>query len=53
MPISNDNKQITTSVEYNYWLESLDTTSLELISQYLIKVPKVYNPTNKITVPYK
>ena len=30
-----------------YWLESLDRASFEPFNEYLIKVPKVFKPTNE------
>ena len=51
--IPNDDKQNQPSVDcfdqWNNWLKSFDTTSLELIYQNSIKVTKVFKPTNKIT----
>ena len=39
--------KVTTSVDY--WFKNLGTNSLEPILPNLIKVPKVVEPTNKIT----
>ena len=40
------------SVDYNYWLKSLDTELNELTKQNSIKVPQVDKPTNKKTWYY-
>ena len=34
---------------YTYWLKSLDISSFEPTNQNLLKVPKVFKPTNKKT----
>ena len=44
MYIPNNNKQTTFSGVY---LKSLDTASFEPTNQNLIRVPKVFKPTNK------
>ena len=40
--------KIIYSVDLNYWLKSLGTDNIELNNQNSIKVPKVFEPTNKI-----
>ena len=39
-------KKITTSIDYNNWLKSLDTTILKPTNQNSIKVPKVFKLKN-------
>ena len=41
--------KITLSVDYNKWLERLDTQLNEQANQNSIKVPNVVKPTNKKT----
>ena len=36
-------------INLNYWLKGLGTSSLELINANSMKVPKVFELTNKIT----
>ena len=47
--IPNDDKQIYSSHKLISSVEKLDTTTLEPSKLNLIRVPKVYEPTNKIT----
>ena len=35
-------------VDYNYWLNRLDTQSFELSNSNLVKVPKVFEQANNI-----
>ena len=42
MYIPNDDKEISSSVDYNYWLKYLNTKLNESTNQYSIKVPKVF-----------
>ena len=46
--IPNDDKQIYSSHKLISSVEKLDTTTLEPSKQNLIRVPRVYEPTNKI-----
>ena len=39
--------KITPSLDYNYWLNRLETYLNESTNQNSIKVPKVVKPTNK------
>ena len=41
--------KVTPSVDYNYWLKSLDTTSLKPIFHNSIKVATIFEQTNEIT----
>ena len=42
--------KITPSIDYNYWLECLDTQLNKPASQNSIKASKVFKPTNKKNV---
>ena len=50
MYIPNDDTEITTSVEYSYWLKRLDTQHNEWTNQNSLKVLKVVEPSNKTTL---
>ena len=39
--------KIIHSVDYNLWLKRLDTQLIKPTNQNLLKVPKVFKPTNK------
>ena len=41
--------KITTFVDLNHWLKCLGTAGFEPTNSNLIKVPKVFEPKNKIT----
>ena len=46
MYIINDDTLNSSSLDYNYWLKSLDTKLNNQPIKFLINVPKVFNPTN-------
>ena len=48
--IPNVDTQITSSVNYNYWLKHLNTQFNEPTNKNPLKVPKVVKPTNKETL---
>ena len=50
MYIPNEDTQITTSVDYNKFLNYLDTQLNEPANQDSVKVPKVVNPSDKKTL---
>ena len=41
--------KITPSVDETYWSKRLDTVSLEVTNQNLVKEPKVFEPTKGLT----